>query len=321
MGPSWLVDAIPRLAAEKWKDASPVSENKPFHTEKRHRRDLGGAYHLRPTDEAVRTLEADHRTALQRLTELEEQLRTKDAELAHVARVSDVGEMATGLVHELSEPLYAISNYVQGGIRRLEKAEYDQEKGKCDLKALMAALEELATEANRASEIITRLRSFVRKREPFRSTANVNDLVQDALELVGKEMRHLGIEVKLDLQDNLPRVFVDTVQIQQCLLNLARNALDAMRQRPSDLHTLTVTTRLSDEETITVAVRDTGEGFSPEKSDRLFESFFTTKSEGLGMGLSLTRSIVRAHGGRIWATSNRERGVTFQFTLPIGSEE
>ena len=291
-----------------------MSENKPFHTEKRLRRDLGGTYHLRPTDEAVRTLEADHRTALQRLTELEEQLGKKETELAHVARVSDVGEMAAGLVHELSEPLYAINNYVQGAVRRLQR-------GTCDPDVLIAALKELATEANRTSEIINRLRSFVRKREPHRSTANVNDLVQDALELVGKEMRHLGIEVKLDLQDNLPRVFVDTVQIQQCLLNLARNALDAMRQRPSDLHTLTVTTRLSDEETITVAVRDTGEGFSPEASDELFESFFTTRSEGLGMGLSLTRSIVRAHGGRIWATPNRERGVTFQFTLPIGGEE
>ena len=291
-----------------------MSENRPFHTEKKLRRDLGGTYHLRPTDEAVRTLEADHRTALQRLTELEEQLRNKETELAHVARVSDVGEMATGLVHELSEPLYAINNYVQGGIRRLER-------GTCDPGVLLTALKELATEANRTSEIINRLRSFARKREPFRSTANVNDLVQDALELAGKEIRHLGIEVNLGLQENLPCVFVDTVQIQQCLLNLARNALDAMRQGPSGLRTLTVTTRLSDARTITVAVCDTGEGFSPEKSDRLFESFFTTKSEGLGMGLSLTRSIVRAHGGRVWATPNRERGVTFQFTLPIGGEE
>jgi len=291
-----------------------MSENKPLHTEKKFRRDSGGTYHLRPTDQGVLELQADYRITLQRLTELEEQLREKETELAHVARVSDVGEMATGLVHELSEPLYAINNYVQGGIRRLQR-------GTCDPGVLLTTLKELATEANRASEIITRLRSFVRKREPFRSTANVNDLVHDALELAGREIRHLGIEVNLGLQENLPRVFVDTVQIQQCLLNLARNALDAMRKGSSDQRTLTVTTRLSDEETITVAVRDTGEGFSPEASDRLFESFFTTKVEGLGMGLSLTRSIVRAHGGKIWATPNRERGVTFQFTLPIGGEE
>jgi PAS domain S-box-containing protein len=244
----------------------------------------------------------------------EEQLREKEIELAHVACLSDTGEMASGLAHELSEPLSAIGNYVQGAVRRIERGTHDS-------KELLAMLGEIAAETDRASETVHHFRRFVRKRKPCRSTSDVNELVHDALWLVSGEIRHSGIEVHLELQDSLPWVCVDTVQIRQCVLNLVRNALDAMREGPSDQRSLTVITRLADGEQIEVVVSDTGKGFAPDTSDRVFEPFFTTKDDGLGVGLSLTHSIVRAHGGRIRAISNPERGVTFKFTIPVGGEE
>lgn len=242
------------------------------------------------------------------------QLRQKETELARVARLSDMGELTTGLVHELSEPLSAIANYVRGGLWRIDHDELDSE-------TLTEMLEGIAAETKRASDTIHHFRHFVRKREPCRSAADANELVQDSLRLVAGKVRHSGIEVHLELQDDLPSVFVDAVQIRQCLLNLVRNALDAMREGHSDQQRLTLATRLQSDKEIEITVRDTGKGFVADTSDRVFEPFFTTKDEGLGVGLSLTQSIVHSRGGRIWATPNAEYGVTFRFTLPIGDKE
>lgn len=243
-----------------------------------------------------------------------ERLREQELELARMARLSDMCEMATGVAHELSEPLSAINNYVEGAVRRLQR-------GSLDSDSLMAVLGEIAAETERASETIHHLRHLVRKRKPLRSSADVNELVQATLLLVADEMRRGGVEVHLELQQNLPPVFVDIVQIRQCLWNLVRNALDAMREGPSHQGRLAVTSRLPAGNEIEIAVSDTGSGFVPDTSDRVFEPFFTTKEDGLGVGLSLAQSIVRAHGGRIWATPNPERGVTFKFTLPAGNPE
>jgi len=255
-----------------------------------------------------------------------EQLRQKEMELAHVARLSSLGELTTGLVHELSEPLSAIANYVEGGLRRIQGSMEGQSADEStslmrELKALLAMLEGIAAETKRASDTIHHFRHFVRRREPRRSTVHANELVQDSLRLVAGKIRHCGIELQLELQDNQPFVFVDAVQIQQCLLNLVRNALDAMCEGHSGRRKLTVATQLQGGTEIEIAVSDTGKGFAADTSDRVFEPFFTTKDEGLGVGLSTTRSIVHSHGGRIWATPNAEHGVTFRFTLPIGDKE
>lgn len=245
----------------------------------------------------------------------EEQLREKEIELAHVARLSDMGVMAAGLAHELGEPVWAIGNYVEGAFKRIEKRTLDSD-------GLNEVLKGIEAEAKRASETIQHFRRFVCKRKPCRLTADMNEVVRDTLQLAKGEMRrHGAIEVHLELQKNLPPVCVDTVRIQQCLLNLVRNALDAMREGPSDQRSLTVATRLPDQEALEIAVSDTGKGFAPDTSDSIFEPFFTTRDDGLGVGLALAQSIVRAHGGRIWAMPNPERGVTFKFTVPIRNKE
>ncbi len=245
-------------------------------------------------------------------TRAEEQVRAKEAELAHMARLSDMGEMATGLAHEVSEPLSAISNYAQGAVRRLRR-------GIDDLDALVGVFEDISAEAARASTVIHHLRRFVRKREPWPSTVDVNDIVQDALRMLGAEIRIRGVSLMLHLADDLPSMFVDAVQIQQCVVNLIRNSLDAMDEQPTGPRELTLTTQISDGEAIDVAVSDTGRGFADGIGDKAFEPFITTRDEGLGMGLAISRSIIEAHGGQIGAVSNPGHGVTIHFTLPPSS--
>jgi len=247
----------------------------------------------------------------------EEQLRAKETELAHLARFSDVGKIATGLAHEICEPLTAINNYALGAIQRLQRGTHDFDE-------LCEVLQNVSTEANRASDIIQHLRRFVRKREPWHSTAAVNDIVQDVLQMLGAEIRIRGVTLRLQLGDDLPGVFVDTILIQQCVVNLIRNSLVAMDEEPADRRELTITTGVLHSGQIEVAVGDTGRGFVEGTADKVFEPFFTTRDDGLGMGLAISRSIIEAHGGRIWATSNPGHGVAFHFTLspsPMRAEE
>lgn len=244
----------------------------------------------------------------------EEQLLDKEIELAHVARLSEMEEVAVGLAHELGEPLTAIGSYVEGATLRARGQELNSEE-------LIAVLGEMAAEYDRASKMIHHFRRFARKRAPCRSTANMNELVQDTLLLAAGEIRRAGIEVDTELQEDLPSVCVDGMQIRQCLLNVVRNALDAMREEPLDQRSLTVTTRLLHDVAIEISVSDTGKGFEPDTSESAFKPFFTTKQEGLGVGLSVAQSIVRAHGGKIWARPNSEHGVTCKFTVPVGNEE
>ncbi len=246
---------------------------------------------------------------------MEEQLRQHQAELAHVSRLSTMGEMAAGLAHELNQPLAAIVNYTQGCIRRLRSG------NETDVRALQMAMEEVSAQATRAGEIIRRLRDFVRKGETKRSTVDINTLITTALNLVQPEARHQDINIQLELTRQLPPVSVDPIQIEQVIVNLARNAIEAMSSVNWPKRELSIRSSLTENGMIEIALHDTGEGLPEELLKQLFYPFFTTKATGMGMGLSISRSIIEAHQGRLWAMRNPDCGMTFRFTLPVESSE
>jgi PAS domain S-box-containing protein len=244
------------------------------------------------------------------LSASEQRAREHQAHLAHVLRVSTMGEMAAALAHELNQPLGAIVNYANGiGVRLRDGGIAPDE--------LQEAVTRIAAEGLRAGEIIRRSRDFVRQSVSHREPADVNGVVRDATQLIGLDAHRIGIPIQLMLDPQLPLVEMDRIQVEQVILNLLRNGLDAMSEAPAGQHELLVQTRGQSEHTVEVSVRDTGVGMSPATRERIFDPFFTTKLGGLGMGLSISRSIIEAHGGRLWATGNPDRGMTFSFTLPV----
>jgi len=236
-------------------------------------------------------------------------LQQHQAELARVLRVGAMDEMAAQLAHELTQPLATIANYATGFKQRLET-------GSLRMDELPDIVDRIASEAFRAGEIIHRIRRFVRKAEPRRIPVDVNELVRGVVQLVEGEARESRVSVRVACQPDLPRVRADAIQIEQVVINLMRNALEAMRDSMEGSPTVAVETRL-DAGNIEVAVRDSGPGLGNGDGSKIFEPFHTTKPNGLGMGLAISRSIIAAHGGRLWVTANPERGVTFHFTMPV----
>jgi C4-dicarboxylate-specific signal transduction histidine kinase len=242
----------------------------------------------------------------------EEDARARQHELAHVLRRRTMGEMAAVLAHEVNQPLAAIVNYAQGCAQRLRDG-----GGSAD--SLLTVLDQITGEALRASEIIRQLRGFVRKRGLQAETRQVNELIDEVLRFVVGETHRRGVRLQAELADDLPPLQVDAVQIEQVILNLVRNALEAIYEtlgQHGQPPVLVITTRRVGNE-IEVAVRDSGPGLPAEIAAQIFEPFVTSKHDGLGMGLSICRSIIDAHGGRLWSTPNAERGMTFCFTLPL----
>jgi two-component system sensor kinase FixL len=242
----------------------------------------------------------------------EEEARQRQAELAHVLRVSTIGELAAGLAHEINQPLSAIVAYAKGCARRMRSA-----SGRPD--ELLEAMEEIATQAVRADRIVRRLRDFVRKREPRRERVVLNDLVRAVTSLVATEAQEQGIALRLRLAPDIPPLWVDSVQIEQVILNLVRNSIDAMRGLDGTERVLSICTSWAGDDTVELAVSDAGEGLGDVDPEQMFDPFFTTKPGGLGMGLSISRSIIEAHHGRLWATRNPQRGATFRFTVPVAA--
>jgi signal transduction histidine kinase len=244
----------------------------------------------------------------------EEQARKHEAALAHVARVSMMGEMAAQMAHELNQPLSAIVSYARGCTRRMQSgAERPAE--------ILDVLDQISAQAVRASEIIKRLRAFVRKGEPKRERVQLNDLVRNALRFAEVEAKDYGVTVRFEPAPKVPPVKADAIQLEQVVLNLVRNGFEAMRKADGSNREIEIHTAIDDNAWVRCAVRDTGVGIPADIADTLFEPFATTKSDGLGMGLSISRSIIESHGGRLWATPNPGSGTTFQFTLPIVNGE
>src|SRR6476469_10069944 len=247
------------------------------------------------------------------LTERQETLlRLQDlqSELAHVGRVSEMGTLASSLAHELNQPLTAVASYCEGARELLER-EPDAET----LAMAREALDEAAQQAVRAGQIVRRLRDFMSNGEMERRVESLQRLVTEAnaLALVGS--REHGIDVQVSLDPNADLVFVDRIQVQQVLVNLIRNAIDAMIESP--LRKLSIRTLREDGMT-RVTVEDTGTGISDTIADQLFQPFVTSKQSGMGIGLSICRTIVEAHGGRIWFEPGSKCGTAFHFTLPSG---
>lgn len=236
----------------------------------------------------------------------EEEAHQRQTELAHVQRVSAMGEMAAGLAHELNQPLAAIVNYARGCTRRLADAGAAPD--------LLEALDRIAGEALRAGEVVRSLKRVVRKEPPRDSEIDLNDLARDALALVRAEADGREIGLRLELEPRLPRLLADRIQIEQVILNLLCNALEAISKPPG---VVSVRIELVDGRAARVAISDTGDGIAPDLRDRVFAPFFTTKTSGLGMGLSISRTIIEAHGGRLRADANPGAGTTFSFTLPL----
>lgn len=239
----------------------------------------------------------------------EEKAREHQSELAHVWRVNTMGEMASGLAHELNQPLCAILNYANACLRMMKKD--GDSSGK-----LFDPIEQIASQADRAGQIIRRIRGLVAKRKPQTSPADINDIVAEVLEMEKAEASHKNVTVRTELAENLPPVFVDRIEIEEVVLNLVRNAFDAMSEPSVERREVTITTGMTQDDLMEVCVRDTGKGFAA-LGNQIFNPFFTTKINGLGIGLSISGSIVESHGGRLWAEQNPDCGATFRFTLPV----
>jgi C4-dicarboxylate-specific signal transduction histidine kinase len=225
-----------------------------------------------------------------------------------------MGEMAASVVHELNQPLHAVSNYAHGSIRRLLKMpERDED--------LLAAIRQIGVEAKRAAEIVRRVRRFVQKREPQSTEVFVNHLVEEVVLLSKAELEQRHMRIVLSLAENLPPIPGDPIQIEQVIMNLVRNGLEAMDEMPEDRRILEIRTARNGDHAVEVEVCDCGTGIEGQDPEGLFQPFFTTKPEGLGMGLAISRSIIQAHGGRLWASANEAQGCTFHFTLPISTRD
>lgn len=325
----WLAAVHPDdLFATAEKSLRAVNNREPFEVEYRLRRASDGAYrwHLSRTlpllsEDGQVTSWIGSATDIEDLKQAQEMLRRAHeeqrekhrVELAHAARLGMMGEMAASLAHELNQPLHAVNNYARGCIRRVLKTPQTDEE-------LVAALKQIGEEANRAAEIVRRVRRFVEKRDPLFSDVLVNGMVKDVISLIEPELEQHHVRVVLELKEDLPPILGDSIQIGQVLMNLIRNGLEAMDETPEESRVLSIATRRYDENAVEVLVRDCGPGIRAEEPEKLFQPFFTTKPVGMGMGLAISRSIIQAHGGRLWVPANQAAGCTFHFTLPIGKQ-
>ena len=243
----------------------------------------------------------------------EDELQRRQDELVHVARLSTMGEMSTGIAHELNQPLSAISNFANGCVRRLNSDVGTKED-------LVKALEQIAAQSKRAAEIIKRLRALVTKQQTIRQHINLNEVVNEVCELVAHDIRKEKISLEKTLFDQPLWVDVDTVQIEQVLINLVRNAIDAMQIRLQGERRLLIETSLTEDERAQIRIKDDGAGIPEEQLVKLFDAFYTTKEHGMGMGLAITKTIVEEHSGKIYANSNVGKGSTFYVELPLSSD-
>ncbi|MDN0082622.1 ATP-binding protein [Crenobacter sp. SG2305] len=230
-------------------------------------------------------------------------------ELAHLTRISALGELAGSLAHELNQPLTAILSNAQAAQRFLES-------DPINLSEIRETLKDIVTDNCRASEIIRKIRALVRKGVVELQPVDVGSVVYDVALLVHSDAIVRGIRVMLDIADNLPMVRGDKVQLQQVVLNLLLNAFEAMHDCPADDRIVKVQVSSEANGTVQIVVRDRGHGLTVDKLDKIFKPFFTSKPHGLGLGLSISRTILTAHGGRIWAENNTDQGASFYITLP-----
>jgi PAS domain S-box-containing protein len=245
-------------------------------------------------------------TERKRAEEERERLRQAQADLAHVTRVSTMGELTASLAHEIKQPIGAAVTNAEACVRFMTLPEPDL-AGACD------AARETIKDARRAADIIDRVRLLYQKGSSQLETVDLNHVIEEMVTMLAAEAGRHAVTIRTDLAQRLPPVMADRVQLQQALMNLMLNGIEAMQGTGGDL---SIKSELSREGQLLVSIRDNGVGL-PVEQDRMFNAFFTTKTQGTGLGLAITRSVIQSHGGHIWAAQNSGRGATFHFTLPI----
>ena len=273
------------------------------------RRYLAATYSpLRPDSERVLAALVVTRDLTDRVRE-SEALQEAQAELAHVTRVMTLGELTASIAHEVNQPLAAIVADANASLHWLAASPPD-------LGSVREALDAIVKDGHRASEVIQRIRQLATKTSPQKARLDMNDVIRDVVPLIGSEMRGHEVSLRIDLAPALPPVLADRVQLQQVLINLVMNGIEAMASIDGRSRELVIRSQPGDDDHVVVAVQDAGVGIDAQKTDQLFSAFYTTKPDGMGMGLSISRSIIEAHGGRLWATPNPDHGATFHFALP-----
>jgi signal transduction histidine kinase len=234
-------------------------------------------------------------------------------ELSHVTRVTTLGELIASISHEVNQPLAAVVNAAAACRRWLDG-------GTPNLDEARSAVDWIVKEGNRASEVIRRVRALANKTDIEKVPLDIDDVVGEAIALVQRELISHRVSLRMEFAPALPMILGDRVQLQQVIINLVMNGIEAMQSVSDRPRELVIGSHQDETHRVLVIVTDSGVGISAENADRLFNAFFTTKSSGMGMGLSICRSIIEAHGGRLWATANVPHGATFQFTLPVSAD-
>jgi C4-dicarboxylate-specific signal transduction histidine kinase len=242
------------------------------------------------------------------IRESERRYREMETQLAHANRVATMGQLSASIAHEVNQPIAATVTNAQAGLRWLAGRPPDLEE-------VRQALGRILRDGNRAGDVIGRIRALIRRAPPRKDGLEINEAILEVIALTRGEMAKNSVSVQTQLAERLRLIQGDRVQLQQVMLNLIINAVEAMNATGEGSRTLLISTAKAGSESVLVAVRDSGPGLSPVGLDHLFEAFYTTKTDGLGMGLSICRSIVEAHGGRLWA-ANAPHGAVFQFTVP-----
>jgi len=242
----------------------------------------------------------------------EEALRHAQAELAHVARVATLGEMSASIAHEINQPLAAVVNNAAACLHWLAAQNLEEARQSAEF---------VIADGHRAGEIIDRIRALAKKAPSRRDRIDVNETIREVIVLARSEVHGNAVSLRTRLGGELPLIVGDRIQLQQVILNLMINAIEAMKEVIDAPRELLISSTKDDSDRVLVAVQDSGPGLKRESADRLFDAFYTTKAQGMGMGLPISRSIIEAHGGQLWATANMPHGAVFQFTLPIGDEK
>jgi C4-dicarboxylate-specific signal transduction histidine kinase len=235
-------------------------------------------------------------------------------EVKHLDRVATMGTLTAAIAHEINQPLTAILSNAQAAIRFLNVRQPD-------LHQVQEALQDIVSDDKRAAEVIQRLRMMLRKEELKFEPLDINHVIQEIVELIQSEIIIVNAAVAMGLEAEISAVYGDRIQIQQVILNLLVNALEAVKGQPEETRKVRISTRTGEDGNILVRVSDSGPGIEDQKFEAIFEAFHTTKKKGIGMGLPISKSIVEQHHGRIWASNNPEGGAVFDFTLPICKDE
>jgi len=254
----------------------------------------------------------DRKRAEEKLRASEQRLLNAQMELAHVNRITTMGQLTASIAHEVNQPLAGVVANADAALRWLDR-------GTPDLDAARRSVEWIINDGNRASAVIRRFRALANKSRIEKVPLDVNDVINETLTLVQRELTSYQVSLQAVLALSPPMILGDRVQLQQVIINLVMNGIEAMKSVTDRSRELVIRSGQGEARDVIVSVTDCGVGISAENADRLFNAFFTTKSDGMGMGLSICRSILEAHGGRLWATANLPHGTTFQFALPVNA--